>query len=82
MWSIGILTYELLFGQSPFAEKDNSEKTFSNILEEEVKFPGLVSFEGVEFIKKLLVKKPGKRMGLGEALKHRFIVNNLSNRNI
>ncbi|EGR34166.1 protein kinase domain protein [Ichthyophthirius multifiliis] len=79
-WSIGILTYELIFGQAPFTDKNDMEKTFLNIVKNEIDFPGLISFEGVDFIKKLLVKKPQERMTLNDALQHPFIQSGMTSR--
>ncbi|EGR28268.1 protein kinase domain protein [Ichthyophthirius multifiliis] len=81
IWSIGILTFELLFGFVPFFEK-GEEETFNKILNENVEFPGIVSFEAVSFIEGLLQKQPEKRMKIQNALKHLFIINNMSSRNI
>ncbi|EGR31122.1 protein kinase domain protein [Ichthyophthirius multifiliis] len=80
IWSVGILTYELIFGQAPFTVKDH-ESTLTKIQNDEIGFPGLISFEGVDFIQKLLVKDPFKRMTLCQALKHNFIISNNSNKN-
>ena len=59
--SIGVLTYVLLTGISPFAGENNQE-TYVNINQGKVDFPeelfNDISPAAVDFIKRLLVKKP------------------------
>ncbi|KAG7256988.1 hypothetical protein CRUP_030570 [Coryphaenoides rupestris] len=61
MWSIGVLTYVMLTGESPFLG-DSKQETFLNISQVNVDYSQDV-FEGVsapalDFIKSLLVKNP------------------------
>lgn len=73
MWSIGVLTYILLSGSSPFLG-DTQQETYSNIslvdydFEEEVF--DTISDHAKEFISKLLVKRSSKRMTVEESLNH------------
>lgn len=50
VWSVGILTYELLFGRVPF--EIQTEKDFVKIVEDEIKFSKItkVSQEAKDFI--------------------------------
>jgi len=65
-WALGIFTFELLLGYSPFAA-DNQIQTYRNILQKEVKFPAKnLSTDAKDFIKQLLVKNPQRRLGHGE----------------
>lgn len=67
-WSVGVLAYELLTGSSPFTvEGDlNSQQEISQrILKAPVPVPNSVQFEVRDFILKLLVKDPRKRLGGG-----------------
>lgn len=61
MWSIGVLTYVLLTGYSPFAG-DNKQETYCNITNGPVDFPpnlfGTISDSAKDFIRKLLVRDP------------------------
>ena len=41
-WSVGIITYELVFGRTPFHSK-NKREMFINIIQKEVNFPTLGS---------------------------------------
>jgi len=73
LWSLGVLTYELLAGETPFRGNQ------ADILEEietydGVKFPSNFSDDAKDFISGLLTTDPIKRMTLDEALWHPFIV--------
>ncbi|GAA6000436.1 hypothetical protein JCM10207_008010 [Rhodosporidiobolus poonsookiae] len=65
-WSLGVVTYELLFGKRPFRGKTNSTLTQS-ILKDQTRFPEnaeeLVSAEGLDCIRGLLQRDPRKRLG-------------------
>lgn len=63
-WSLGILTYEMLFGAPPFYTKDVQEM-YKRTLLNQVKFPtkNNVSRAGLDFIAGLLVKVPSRRLG-------------------
>lgn len=69
-WSLGILTYELLFGSPPFYSKDKKIMYQKTILEK-LNFSDniTVSEDAKDFIKKLLTKSPKNRLGnQGDAL--------------
>ena len=65
-WTLGILTYEMLFGKTPFVSRCRAQ-TFSLILDGEVQFPKTskypISTAARDFIKKLLVIEPSRRLG-------------------
>ena len=65
MWGVGVLCYELAVGKPPF-ETQSYEQTYERILKEEVVFPEDYGFseELKGFVKGLLRKTPGKRMGV------------------
>ncbi|XP_059358544.1 myosin light chain kinase 2, skeletal/cardiac muscle isoform X1 [Carassius carassius] len=76
MWSLGVITYMLLSGLSPFLGDEDSE-TLNNILAcqwnfEEDEFSE-VSEEAKDFISKLLVVDKSWRIGATEALKHPWL---------
>lgn len=79
-WSVGVLTYELLTGASPFTvegEKNTQQEISKRILKCEPPMPDTLSKDVTDFILRLLVKDPRQRMGGGpkdsEELKaHRF----------
>ncbi|XP_005920401.1 serine/threonine kinase 17a like [Haplochromis burtoni] len=76
MWSIGVLTYVMLTGESPFLGADKQE-TFLNISQVNMDYSP-DTFEGisslaVDFIKSLLVKNPRKRATAEECLNHPWL---------
>ncbi|KAF7225733.1 serine/threonine kinase 17a like [Nothobranchius furzeri] len=76
MWSIGVLIYVMLTGESPFLGDDKQE-TFLNISQVNVDYSQEtfeeVSSLAVDFIKSLLVKNPRKRATAEECLNHPWL---------
>ncbi|KAM8921332.1 ribosomal protein S6 kinase alpha-5 [Pelodytes ibericus] len=79
-WSLGVLTYELLTGASPFTvdgEKNSHAEISRRILKSEPPYPTELSEEVKELMQRLLQKDPEKRLGSGpegseEIKKHHF----------
>ncbi|XP_059793772.1 myosin light chain kinase family member 4 isoform X9 [Balaenoptera ricei] len=76
MWSVGVITYMLLSGLSPFLG-DNDAETLNNILAcrwdlEDEGFQD-ISEEARGFISKLLIKEKSWRISASEALKHPWL---------
>ncbi|XP_056893692.1 myosin light chain kinase 3 isoform X2 [Takifugu flavidus] len=76
MWSLGVITYMLLSGLSPFLGDDDNE-TLNNILAcqwnfEEEEFKD-ISDEAKDFITRLLVKSKSWRMSATESLRHPWL---------
>ncbi|XP_030628035.1 myosin light chain kinase 2, skeletal/cardiac muscle [Chanos chanos] len=76
MWSLGVITYMLLSGLSPFLGDDDNE-TLNNILAcqwsfEEAEFAD-ISEEAKDFISRLLVKSKSWRMSASQSLKHPWL---------
>lgn len=68
-WSVGVLTYELLTGASPFTvegERNTQQEISRRILKTEPPIPDDLGKEVSDFISKLLVKDPRKRLGGGD----------------
>ncbi|KAJ9578919.1 hypothetical protein L9F63_004876, partial [Diploptera punctata] len=68
-WSVGVLTYELLTGASPFTidgELNNQQDISRRILKTTPPIPAELSPEVSDFISKLLIKDSKKRLGGGE----------------
>ncbi|KAJ7307189.1 hypothetical protein JRQ81_009178 [Phrynocephalus forsythii] len=76
MWSIGVITYILLSGMSPFQGETDGE-TLANVVsgnyEFEEKYFSQTSEMAKDFIRQLLVKEPGDRMTARECLAHAWI---------
>ncbi|KAM7080332.1 death-associated protein kinase 2-like [Ciconia maguari] len=76
MWSIGVITYILLSGLSPFQGETDAE-TLSNIVAGAYEFEescfSQTSEMAKDFIGHLLVKEPGHRMTAAECLVHPWI---------
>lgn len=67
-WSVGVLTYELLTGASPFTkegERNNQRDISRRILREPPPLPAHLGPDVKDFIMKLLIKDPKKRLGGG-----------------
>ncbi|XP_051984195.1 myosin light chain kinase 2, skeletal/cardiac muscle-like [Xyrauchen texanus] len=76
MWSLGVITYMLLSGLSPFLGDDDNQ-TLNNILAcqwnfEEDEFID-ISKEAKDFISKLLIVDKSWRIGASEALRHPWL---------
>ncbi|CAM4635322.1 serine/threonine-protein kinase 17A-like [Lepidochelys kempii] len=76
MWSVGVLTYVMLTGESPFLG-DTKQETFLNISQVNVQFPPDVfqgiSAQAIDFIRSLLVKNPRKRAKAEQCLQHPWL---------
>ncbi|KAF4095242.1 death-associated protein kinase 2 isoform X1 [Onychostoma macrolepis] len=76
MWTIGVITYILLSGASPFLG-DSKQETLANIsavsFEFDEEFFGNTSELAKSFIRQLLVKDTRKRLKIQDALNHPWI---------
>ncbi|XP_008203481.1 probable serine/threonine-protein kinase MARK-A isoform X2 [Nasonia vitripennis] len=76
MWSLGVTTYVLLTGFSPFGGETDQE-TFKNIILGQVDFPEElfedVSAQAKDFVAKLLVLEPSARMSAKQCLRHEWL---------
>jgi serum/glucocorticoid-regulated kinase 2 len=81
-WCLGILTYEMMVGFTPFVGGD-SKTVYSSIRSKPVAFPDpakhgiIMSHECKDFIRNLLIKDPNKRLGskggVNTVLKHPWL---------
>ena len=76
-WSLGILTYEMIVGFSPFVDEDQMS-IMRSIVRNDPIFPGFkTSNAGKDFIKNLLDRDPTRRLGARrrrerDVMAHRF----------
>eukprot|EP00415_Alexandrium_ostenfeldii_P003277 UN3277 len=78
-WALGVLTFEVICGDTPFSDPDDDPSPvfiFHRVMAglEHVKFP-FDDSGAISFIKALLQRVPGKRLGIGGAMqvkRHRF----------
>ncbi|KAG9085648.1 Serine/threonine kinase [Ceratobasidium sp. UAMH 11750] len=63
-WAFGVLTYEMLLGQSPF-RGDDEDEIFDAILEDEPLYPITMPRDAVSILQRLLTRDPTKRLGSG-----------------
>lgn len=77
MWSIGVITYLLLTGESPFLS-NNDRETLEKVKKGEIDFNYLDTFasisnEGKDFLKKLLNLNVNQRMDIKKAINHPWL---------
>ena len=70
-WALGILTYELLMGHSPFVS-DNRALLFMAIRTQPPKFPPRTDRNTIDFISGLLAKDPEERFTMEQVRGHPF----------
>lgn len=82
IWSLGIITYELLTGKTPF-EGNNSEEIYNKVMIGKYSFPNKlkVSKEIISFIAGLLQYYSYKRLSLEEIKEHPFLKKNIDDFN-
>ncbi|CAL5220740.1 g2799 [Coccomyxa viridis] len=84
-WSIGVILYQLLFGEHPFektadVEEGSVKRTLHRILKVEYKLPAhasSVSPEAMDLLQHVLVEDPTKRYCLQEMQNHPWFVRGL-----
>ncbi|KAK1974572.1 kinase-like domain-containing protein [Colletotrichum cereale] len=73
LWSLGVLTYELVVGQPPFFDTQDC-MTQKRITQADMTVPSFVSPEAKDLIQKLLVLEPKRRASLKEVQTHSWII--------
>lgn len=73
-WAIGILCYELLYGETPFYH-ENKSKLFQAIRNSEPRFPKKAPQSTISFIRCLLEKNPDDRADFDQIKDHPFFEN-------
>ena len=70
-WALGILTYELIFGVTPFFDRNRS-KMFQAITLNEPRYPADAEPNTINFINRLLTKDPKRRANFTQLKNHPF----------
>ena len=73
-WAVGCVAYQLLVGSTPFQAR-SPYFTFLKIRRANLRVPAHLRPEAVDFISKLIVKEPSKRLNDDEILEHPFAKN-------
>lgn len=68
-WALGILTFELLYGRTPFTGENNA-KLFHEIRFSRPSWPRTASMETIDFIAMLIEKDPAKRATFEQIKSH------------
>ena len=69
LWSSGIVLYSMLVGSLPFDEQE-LQKLYEQIKIGKFFLPSTLSLEAIDFLKKILMVDPKKRIGLDEIKSH------------
>lgn len=74
IWSIGILTYELLVFENPFVgHKDSKSQIYNKIVNYGIEFPAFVDVNAIDFISNILTKNPESRLSLKAMKTHPWL---------
>ena len=85
IWSVGVITYVILCGYTPFYSEDQRE-LFQQILKADYSYPSPewddISKEAKDFIDSMLKQNPASRISATEALKHPWLAGNAPQRQL
>ena len=78
LWAVGVIAYILLCGFEPFYDERGDQKMFQKILKCDYTFMSPwwdeISENAKDFVQKLIVLDPKKRLTAKEALKHDWVI--------
>ncbi|XP_041419726.1 protein kinase C delta type-like [Xenopus laevis] len=69
-WSFGVTLCKMATGKSPFQTGCDLPKVKKSILKDQPNIPGWISSELRNLLRKLLKKKPHKRLGINGSIRH------------
>ncbi|CAD8068840.1 unnamed protein product [Paramecium primaurelia] len=73
IWSLGVMIYQIIYGQPPFIPKKGTVQDLINEIEKQIiLFPQqiIVSSECIDLIRKMLVEDPKKRISFEDLFRH------------
>ena len=70
-WALGVLSYEMILGQTPFYD-DNKAVLFNKIVHEDPFFPEGLDDRIIDFLSRLLTKDPNERAKFTDLKTHPF----------
>ncbi|CAG9463785.1 unnamed protein product [Pedinophyceae sp. YPF-701] len=73
VWSVGIIVYELLVGQTPFARMTLADTTQA-IETSHVSYPPFLSTHAKSFLRACLARNPKERATMAELMQHPWVV--------
>nr|CDS31773.1 serine:threonine protein kinase 12 B [Hymenolepis microstoma] len=71
-WAVGVLCYEMLYGDPPFVH-ENTKETYARIKEAKYRFPSLITPLARDLISKILVQNPARRLDLDSIMHHPWV---------
>lgn len=77
-YSLGALAYELVYGVPPFRNEGNPKDFYKNVMDVKPKYPSYATREFIDFVEKLLDKRPFQRLGakgIEEIINHPWLAN-------
>jgi len=72
VWAMGILLYEMLMGKPPFAARSQAA-CLSRIVHVDLQIPDEIPSLAADLIRRILVREPSARLGLGPAMRHPWV---------
>ena len=66
-YNVGIIAYELVLNESPFHHRKNIDALMHDILHKKIDIPKHLTLEFQDFLQRLFIKNPKKRLGVNGA---------------
>ena len=76
IWSLGIITYELLVGINPF-DSDDMDELINKINKGDYFIPAYLSKEAISFLNEMLQYEPQRRLSADKLCEHDFLKKNV-----
>lgn len=76
LWSLGVLSYELLIGEWAFKAENKEDQYWKTVRAEFNPFPDFLSKTARHLLRRLIVVDPKSRMTLSDVKNHPWIIAN------